>query len=60
MPSASSAEHKKKAAERGPVSVAIVTVSDPRTPETDASRGSCLKATVAGCCACAMPGCCIG
>ena len=35
MPSASSAEHKKKAAERGPVSVAVVTVSDTRTPETD-------------------------
>ena len=35
MPSASSTEHKKKAAERGPVSVAVVTVSDTRTPETD-------------------------
>ena len=35
MPSTSSAEHKKKAAERGPVSVAVVTVSDTRTPETD-------------------------
>lgn len=34
MPSPS-AEHKKKAAARGPVIVAIVTVSDTRTPETD-------------------------
>ena len=35
MAASSSAEHKKKAAERGPVSAAIVTVSDTRTPETD-------------------------
>ncbi len=35
MSSASSTEHKKQAAQRGPVSVAIVTVSDTRTPETD-------------------------
>ena len=35
MPSASSSEHKRKAAERGPVLVAVVTVSDTRTPETD-------------------------
>jgi molybdenum cofactor biosynthesis protein B len=28
-------EHRRIAAERGPVSVAIVTVSDSRTPETD-------------------------
>lgn len=35
MSSPSSAEHKKKAAERGPVVVAVVTVSDTRTPETD-------------------------
>ncbi len=35
MSSASSTEHKKQAARRGPVSVAIVTVSDTRTPETD-------------------------
>jgi molybdenum cofactor biosynthesis protein B len=33
--SESASEHRKKAAERGPVSVAIVTVSDTRTPETD-------------------------
>ena len=30
-----SVEHKKSAARRGPVTVAIVTVSDTRTPETD-------------------------
>ena len=35
MSSASANAHKKKAAERGPVSVAIVTVSDTRTSETD-------------------------
>ena len=35
MPSPSSSEHKRKAAARGPVSVAIVTVSDTRTAETD-------------------------
>ena len=35
MPSPSSAEHKRQAAERGPVTVAVVTVSDTRTPETD-------------------------
>ena len=35
MGSESASEHRKKAAERGPVSVAIVTVSDTRTPETD-------------------------
>lgn len=34
MPSPST-EHKKKAAQRGPVTVAIVTVSDTRTPDTD-------------------------
>jgi len=33
--SSTSAEHKEKAARRGPVSVAVVTVSDTRTPETD-------------------------
>lgn len=33
--SSPSAEHKKKAAARGPVTVAVVTVSDTRTPETD-------------------------
>lgn len=35
MPSPSSSEHKRKAAGRGPVSVAVVTVSDTRTEETD-------------------------
>ena len=35
MNSGSAGEHRKKAAERGPVSVAIVTVSDTRTEETD-------------------------
>lgn len=37
MSSPSAREHKKKAAQHGPVSVAIVTVSDTRTPETDVS-----------------------
>ncbi len=31
----SAQEHKSKAASRGPVTVAVVTVSDTRTPETD-------------------------
>lgn len=31
----SSAQHKETAAQQGPVSIAIVTVSDSRTPETD-------------------------
>jgi len=35
--SKSSAHHKKIAADRGPVRLAIVTVSDSRTPETDAN-----------------------
>ncbi|MBM3264998.1 MAG: molybdenum cofactor biosynthesis protein MoaB [candidate division Zixibacteria bacterium] len=35
MTSESVAQHRDRAAERGPVSVAIVTVSDTRTPETD-------------------------
>jgi molybdenum cofactor biosynthesis protein B len=35
MSSPSTIEHKKKAAAKGPVSVAVVTVSDTRTPETD-------------------------
>jgi molybdenum cofactor biosynthesis protein B len=34
-PMSSSAEHKAIAAQQGPVPVAIVTVSDTRTPETD-------------------------
>jgi molybdenum cofactor biosynthesis protein B len=33
--SSSSASHKSKAAQQGPVPVAIVTVSDSRTPDTD-------------------------
>src|SRR3990172_5389245 len=33
--STSTAQHKQLAAERGPVTLAIVTVSDSRTPETD-------------------------
>ncbi len=36
--STSTAQHKAIAAERGPVPVAIVTVSDSRTPETDTNR----------------------
>lgn len=35
MSSGSAGEHRKQAAEKGPVSVAIVTVSDTRTEETD-------------------------
>jgi molybdenum cofactor biosynthesis protein B len=35
MSSGSSAQHKAIAAKQGPVSIAIVTVSDSRTPETD-------------------------
>lgn len=35
MPSSSSEEHRRKAAEKGPVRIAVVTVSDTRTPETD-------------------------
>lgn len=35
MSSPSSERHKEAAADRGPVAVAIVTVSDSRTPETD-------------------------
>jgi molybdenum cofactor biosynthesis protein B len=35
MSSASSAQHKAIAAQKGPVSIAVVTVSDTRTPETD-------------------------
>ncbi|MCB1022198.1 MAG: molybdenum cofactor biosynthesis protein MoaB [Acidobacteria bacterium] len=35
MPSESSAQHKKQASKRGPVTVAVVTVSDTRTEEND-------------------------
>lgn len=45
MPSPSTTEHKKKAAVKGPVSVAIVTVSDTRTPETDVN-GQYLRGAV--------------
>ena len=38
MPSESSEQHRKLAEERGPVRVAIVTVSDSRRPETDTNR----------------------
>lgn len=45
MPSASSSEHKKKASDKGPVTVAIVTVSDTRTAETDVN-GRYLRARI--------------
>lgn len=35
MPTPSSAQHKAAASERGPIKLAVVTVSDTRTPETD-------------------------
>ena len=35
MSSKSSEQHRRAAADRGPVAIAIVTVSDSRTPETD-------------------------
>lgn len=35
MSSPSAQQHKSKAADKGPVRVAVVTVSDTRTPETD-------------------------
>ena len=35
MSSDSSAQHNKIAAQQGPIPIAIVTVSDTRTPETD-------------------------
>jgi molybdenum cofactor biosynthesis protein B len=43
--SKSTALHKEKAAERGPISIAIVTVSDSRTPETD-TNGQYLRAEI--------------
>lgn len=45
MSSPSAREHKKKAASKGPVTVAVVTVSDTRTPETDVN-GKYLRAEV--------------
>ena len=47
MPSASTSEHKNKAAKKGPVIAAIVTVSDTRTPETDVN-GKYLKEQLEG------------
>ncbi|MEX1248179.1 MAG: molybdopterin-binding protein, partial [Anaerolineales bacterium] len=43
--SASTAKHKELAAQRGPVSLAVVTVSDSRTPETD-TNGQFLRAEI--------------
>ncbi|MEX2162500.1 MAG: molybdenum cofactor biosynthesis protein B [Anaerolineales bacterium] len=43
--SKSTQAHKKLAAERGPVSLAVVTVSDSRTPETD-TNGQYLRAEI--------------
>lgn len=48
MPSAKSAstqKHKEAASKRGPVSLAIITVSDSRTPDTDAN-GHYLRAEI--------------
>lgn len=38
MSSESTEQHRARAAEKGPVRVAIITVSDSRTPETDINR----------------------
>ena len=46
MTSPSSSEHKRRAAERGPVTLAVVTVSDTRNAKTDAN-GAYLSAAVA-------------
>lgn len=43
--SASTAQHKELAAERGPVAIAVITVSDSRTPETD-TNGHYLRAEI--------------
>lgn len=43
--SASTTQHKQLASERGPVSLAIVTVSDSRTPETD-TNGQYLRGEI--------------
>ncbi len=45
MASKSASFHKSRAAERGPVGVAVVTVSDSRTPETDVN-GDYLRARI--------------
>jgi molybdenum cofactor biosynthesis protein B len=46
MPSPSSDRHHRLAEERGPVGVAVVTVSDSRTPETD-TNGAWLREAIA-------------
>jgi molybdenum cofactor biosynthesis protein B len=46
MASESSERHRERAAERGPVPVAVVTVSDSRTPETD-TNGRFLREALA-------------
>jgi molybdenum cofactor biosynthesis protein B len=45
MPSESSQQHKKQASRRGPVTVAVVTVSDTRTEESDVN-GRYLRAAI--------------
>ncbi|MDQ3388791.1 MAG: molybdenum cofactor biosynthesis protein MoaB [Gemmatimonadota bacterium] len=47
MSTPSSDEHRKLAAKRGPVSIAVVTVSDSRTPETD-TNGAFLRRRIEG------------
>ena len=47
MSSSSSDQHHAAAAERGPVTVAIITVSDTRTPETDVN-GAYLREAIEG------------
>jgi molybdenum cofactor biosynthesis protein B len=42
----SAAEHQKKAAEKGPVRLAVITVSDTRSPEND-TNGQWLRAQIA-------------
>ena len=46
--SASTAQHREMAAEHGPVLVAIVTVSDTRTPETDKNAAYLREQLAAG------------
>ena len=49
MPSPTAKQHKEKASRHGPVSVAVVTVSDTRTRETDKSGNYlCEQITAAG------------
>lgn len=45
VPSSSTQAHRKIASERGPISLAVVTVSDTRTAETD-TNGHYLKAEI--------------